>query len=175
MPENETQETQETLVLERSEGQNQAPTGEDIETVKAQLADEQKAKAALEQAAAEKDARIAALEGQLQAATTKIATFNAELASATEAKDQAVAKYLGMAKALNPNIPEGIISGSTIEEIDVSLEKGKDTVEAVRKSLEAEAAATKVPAGAPTRGGISVEGMSPREKIAYAISRQSRE
>jgi hypothetical protein len=38
--------------------------------------------------------------------------------------------------------------------------------------MEAEAAAAKVPAGAPTRGAISLEGMSSKEKIAYGIQQK---
>lgn len=99
---------------------------------------------------------------ELEASATELATIK-------EARDQAVAKYFSMAKALNPNIPEGIIGGESIAEIDQSIEKGKAIVEAVKKAMEAEAAATRVPAGAPTRGAISTEGLSPKEKIAYAI------
>ncbi|TET17096.1 MAG: hypothetical protein E3J81_02290 [Dehalococcoidia bacterium] len=175
MPENETQETQENLVLERSEGQNEASAADELAAIKAQLEDEQKAKAAIEESLTGKDARIAELETALSEAKQGSEATAVELASTREAKDAAVAKYLVMAKALNPQLPEGIITGESIEEIDASVEKAKATVEAVKQSLQAEAAATKVPAGAPTRGAISLEGMSPREKIAYAISRQRRE
>jgi hypothetical protein len=75
-----------------------------------------------------------------------------------------------MAKALNPTIPEGIITGESIAEIDASVEKGKAIVEAVKKAMEAEAKETKVPAGAPTRGGVNLEGMGPKEKIVYGIT-----
>jgi len=182
MAENETQETQENLVLERSEGQNQASMAEDLAAIKAQLEDEQKAKAELRESLEKKDFVIADLEtkhGELEAALSEAKQGSevgaAALTAAAEAKQQAVAKYLQAVKALNPQVPEDIITGETIEEIDASVEKAKATVEAVKQSLQAEAAATKVPAGAPTRGAISLEGMSPREKIAYAISRQSRE
>ena len=77
-----------------------------------------------------------------------------------------------MAKALNPAVPEGIIAGETIEEIDASVGKGKAIVEAVRQAMEAEAKGTRVPAGAPTRGAINLEGMSPREKIALGIQQK---
>jgi len=171
MAENGNEQTQET--------QDQASAPDELEAIKAQLAEEQQAKAALEEAAAAKDSRIAELEGALSEATQAIEQGTAavqaattEIASAREAKDQAVAKYLTMAKALNPTIPEGIISGETIEEIDQSIDKGKAIVEAVKKAMETEAAATRVPAGAPTRGAIPTEGMSPKEKIAYAIQQK---
>lgn len=198
---------------EQSEGtqqnQNQA-VGEglvpsqagELTTIKAQLKQAEvarneanQAKAALEEAAAGKDSRIAELQAEGEAlraersnlqqtlSEANVITSEAkqtseasatELATIKEARDQAVSKYLSMAKALNPNIPEGIIAGDTIAKIDSSIEKGKAIVEAVKKAILSEekdlAAATRVPAGAPTRGGIPTEGMSPKEKIAYAIT-----
>jgi len=174
MPENGIEETQET-----PEHQNTVSAPEDNEAIKALLSEskdqeeEQKGAAA----AAEKDARIAALEAALSEAKQSAESLRAEgvaisseLASVKQAKDQAIAKYLAMAKALNPGIMENMIAGETIEEIDASVEKAKAIVGSVRKSLEAEAAAVKVPAGAPSRGGISLEGLSPREKIAAGIT-----
>lgn len=156
--------------------QNGASTNEDVEAIKAQLEEEQQAKAALEETMAARDARIAELEGeltglteQLEGKTKELEESAAKLANVSGSLDTAVAKYLGVAKALNPAIPVDIIGGGTIEEIDVSVDKGKAIVEAVRKAMEAEAAAGKVPAGAPERGGISTEGMTPREMIAAGI------
>jgi len=158
---------------ERSEGE------ESLAAIKAQLEEEQKARAAVEEAMATKDTRITELEAQvtefttqLEGKTRELEASAAELATVNQAKGQAVAKYLGVAKALNPTIPEGIIVGETIEQINESINKGKAIVEAVKKTLGAEAAATKVPAGAPPRGEISLEGLSPREKIAAGIQQK---
>jgi len=164
-------ENEETKVTE-----NQVSAADELAAIKAQLDEEKTARAAVEEATAGKDTRIAELEAslseaQLEADTqaNQIQASADEIASLKEAKTMAVAKYLEMAKALNPTIPEGIIAGETIEEIEQSIEKGKAIVETVKKALEAEAAGTKVPAGAPARGEISLEGLSPREKIAAGI------
>lgn len=181
MPEEETQETQQTQQTQATQ-----ETQQTLETLGAQLEEEKEAKAAAEAALAEKDTRIAELQAEgkalraersnLQASLSEAKTGSeataAELVSTKEAKDQAMAKYLGMAKALNPAIPEGIIAGDTIEEIDASIEKGKGIVEAVKKAMEAEASQAKVPAGAPARGEISLEGLTPREKIAAGIQQK---
>jgi vacuolar-type H+-ATPase subunit I/STV1 len=123
-----------------------------------------------------KDATIAELEakrGELENSLSEAKKESEAIVTALkEAKDEAVAKYGTMAKALNPTVPEAMIAGDTIEEIDASVEKGKALVASVKESLESEAAAAKVPAGAPTRGEISLEGMSPKEKIAYGIRQQ---
>jgi len=173
MEDNQTQEdpqngTQQTQATPETQGTQQTPA-----TLKAQLEEEQKAKSALEEAMVEKDARLAELEAALSEAKQGSETSATELASAKEARDQAVSKYLGMARAANPQVPGDMISGETIEEIDASVEKGKGLVAAVKKTLESESAAAKVPAGAPTRGE-STEGMSSKELIAAGLQQSGR-
>jgi chromosome segregation ATPase len=153
---------------EAQEDQNNVSTTDELNAVKAQLEEEQKAKATLEEAMAQKDARLADLETALSEAKQGSEASTAELASVKEARDQAVSKYLGMAKASNPQVPGDMISGETIEEIDASVEKGKGLVTAVKKTLESETAAAKVPAGAPTRGETT-EGMSNKDMIAAGL------
>jgi len=145
---------------------------EDLAAVRAQLEEEQKAKTTLEEAMAGKDARLAELEAALSEAKQGSEASTAELTAVKAARDQAVAKYATMAKALNPTIPEDMISGETIEGIDASVEKAKGLVSSVKQSLESEASKAKVPAGAPTRGAISLEGMSSRDKIAAGIQQK---
>jgi len=153
---------------EDQDNKDKVSTPEELETVKAQLQEADEARSALEQAMAEKDAKLAELETALSEAKQGSEASATELASVKEARDQAVTKYLGMAKASNPQVPEDMISGDTIAEIDASVEKGKGLVSAVKKTLESEAAAAKVPAGAPTRGETT-EGMSNKEMIAAGL------
>ena len=163
----ETKETQET--------QNTAPTPEDLEALKAELEEEKKAKAAAEAALAEKDARIAELEASLSEAKSRLDQDEAAAAELTQVKEsygQAIAKYLGAVRLANPTIPQDIIAGDTIEAIDASVEKATAIAESVRDSLEAQAKEARIPAGAPTRGEISLEGLTPREKITAGIQQK---
>ena len=165
MPEDEeNQETQET--------QNTAPETEDLEAIKARLEEEKKAKAAADAALAEKDDRIASLESSLSEAKQAVESLRAEGVAISEARDQAVAKYLDAVRLANPAIPQDAIVGDTIEEIDAALAKAATIAESVKASLEAQAKQTKVPAGAPPRTEISVEGLSPREKITAGIQQK---
>jgi len=164
MEDYETPETQET--------QNTAPAPEDLEAIKAQLEEEKKAKAAAEAALAEKDGRIAELEASLSEAKQGSEAAAAELAQAKEAHSKAVTKYLDVVRAANSTIPQDIIAGDTIEGIDASVEKALSIANAVKANLEAQAKKAKVPAGAPTRGEISLEGLTPREKIAAGIQQK---
>ena len=169
MPE-ENEETKETQEI--PENPNEVSTPEDLEAIKAELEEEKKAKAAAEAALAEKDARIAELEASLSEAKQGSEAAAAGLASVKEANAQAVAKYIDAIRAANPTIPQDIIAGDAIEEIDASVEKAQSIASAVKASLEAQAKEAKVPAGAPARGEISLEGLSPREKIAAGIQQK---
>jgi vacuolar-type H+-ATPase subunit I/STV1 len=168
--ENGTEETQENQ--EPQIAQNEFSQPEDLEAIKAQLQEEAQARAALETAAAEKDTRIAELEAALSEAKSESEAALAETARLKDAEAATVGKYREALVAAHPDIPQDLIQGESVSQLFASVEKGRATVEAVRKSLEAEASATRVPAGAPTRGGISLEGMSPRDKIAYAIQQK---
>jgi len=162
--ENENEETKET-----QESTNGASTSEDLNVIKAELEEEKKAKAAAEAALAQKATRITELEASLNVVSQATEAAAAELGQVKEAHAKAVTKYLEAARALNSTIPKDIIVGQTIEEIDASVTKAKAIADAVKASLEAQAKEAKVPAGAPTRGEISLEGLSPREKIAAGI------
>jgi len=171
---------------ETQESQNNAPEPGDLEAIRAELEEEKKAKAAAEASLAEKDTRIAELQAEgealraeqsnlqasLSEATQGSEAVAAELASVKEARAQAVSKYLDAVRLANPAIPRDIIAGDTIEDIDASLAKATTIAESVKASLEAQAKETRVPAGAPPRGGISLEGLTPREKIAAGIQQK---
>jgi len=151
---------------------NGAANPAELEAIKAELEEERKAKAEIEKALAEKDALIAELQKQLSEAKQGSEAANAELTQLKDAHSKAVAKYLEVVKLANSNLPADVIGGSTIDEIDASVKKALAIAESVKKSLEAQAQEAKVPAGAPTRGGIPIEGLSPREKIALGIQQK---
>jgi uncharacterized protein YhaN len=171
-----TQETQRTQGTPANPGGapefNGVSNTEDLEAIKAELDEEKKAKAAAEAVLAEKDARISELEASLSEAKQAAESLRAEGVAISEARDQAVSKYLEAARALNFTIPKDVIIGGTIAEIDASVEKAKAIADAVKATLEAQAKEAKVPAGAPTRGEISLEGLSPREKIAAGLTQK---
>ena len=81
---------------------------------------------------------------------------------------EAVARYREGILQQNPEIPEDLVTGSSIAEIDASLEKARAVVESVKQHLE-----EKVPAGAPARSGVNVSALSPRQKIEYGVQKRS--
>lgn len=148
---------------------NHAPTAEDLEAIKAQLEEEKKAHAAIE-------TERQGLETKLTSAQGRIAELEKALNDAVHAREaaatdlsKAVGKYLEAVKAANPTLPPDVIGGASIDDIDASVTRARAIAESVKKTLEAQASEAKVPAGAPARGAISVEGLSPREMIALGL------
>lgn len=68
-------------------------------------------------------------------------------------------------------VPE-LVTGSTVEEMERSLEVARGAFEAARAAALAEIASTRVPAGNPVRQGPNLEAMSPLEKIAFGLRRE---
>ena len=173
MPEDPKEEHKETPETQGTQATaNGAPTAEELAAMKAELDEEKKAIAAAQTMITEKDARIAELEAQLGEARKGSEATTTELTRAKEAHTKAVAKYLDAVKLANTSLPGDVIAGATIEEIDASVARAQAIAESVKKSIEAQARQTRVPAGAPPRGEISLEGLSPREKIAAGIQQK---
>ncbi|MFH1648051.1 MAG: hypothetical protein ABID71_10320, partial [Chloroflexota bacterium] len=98
----------------------------------------------LEQALAAKDGEIADLQQSLQEARQALDELG-------KAMPQAVAAYRELIVQANPGLLAEPITGDTIEEVNESLKNARALMERVRQEMEAEAAKTRVPAGAPQR------------------------
>jgi chromosome segregation ATPase len=116
----------------------------------------------LEQAVADKEGEIAGLKQSLAASQEQQKHLADSLA-------QAVSSYRVLAIEANPQMPEELITGDTIEAINDSLARAETLVSKVRQGLEAEALTTRFPADAPARTVPDLSALSPKEKIQYAI------
>jgi len=116
----------------------------------------------LEQLVADRDDQIATLK-------QSVAELEQKLTDLNNALTQAMSSYRALVIELNPGVPEELITGDTIDEIDKSLANAQTLIDRVRQGMEAEIAAAKVPAGAPQRAPLDLSALSPREKIQYAI------
>jgi uncharacterized coiled-coil protein SlyX len=152
--EEETKTQKENTVEEEAENTGNEPDG-----LKAKIGE-------LEKAAAEKDLTINGLEQKLAEAGTRQKETDNRLAAA-------VHSYRALITGNNTEIPAELITGGSIEEIDVSLVKAKTLVARIRQGLENETAATRIPGGAPVRTEADISGLSPIEKIKYAIGRKN--
>ena len=114
------------------------------------------------------------LQGRVAQLEESIALRDTELLALKESLTGAVAKYRAAVLAGAPGVPGELVKGETLEEIDESLEKASAIVSGIRKHLQAEAQAIQVPAGAPGRQPVDLEGMSGEAMIAHALKTERR-
>lgn len=130
------------------------------------LAGEVKARGAaiikLEQAVAAKESEIVALKKELEELKQALDGLTREI-------PRAVAAYKEIIVQANPGILPELISGDTIEAVGESVKHARAIMDRVRQEMEAEAAKTRVPAGAPQRAAPDFSALSAREKIQYGL------
>lgn len=112
---------------------------------------------------------LAEREEQLAKANARISELEQAVAESGKNLAQAVSDYKQLAVKSSPGVPDELVAGSTIEEINSSLERARIIVGKVRQGLTTEMASAKVPAGAPERTPADLSVLSPLEKIRYAI------
>ena len=96
---------------------------------------------------------------------------DSEISGLKQQVELAVGRYRSALVAGAPDLPEELVQGSTIEELDRSVESARKIVEKVASRIEARAPGGRVPSGAPARRPADVSGLSAREKILYAINK----
>lgn len=149
---------------------------EEQAAIKAQLEEEKQAHTRVESDLSSKNERIATLEAALSSKAEELAVAQVaadkSAAVINELQEQSrvsLDKYREALLQANTDIPEALISGDSFQTLFDSVEKGKTVVEAVSEKLKASAVANTVPAGAPERGEITLNGLSAREKISAGI------
>jgi uncharacterized coiled-coil protein SlyX len=118
--------------------------------------------AEMEQSIADRDCELVTLK-------QAIARSDEELSSVNNSLAEAVASYRTLVVQSNPHIPDELVAVDSVEAINQSLGKARELVSRVKQGMEAEAAGTRIPAGAPLRTPPDLSALSPREKIQYAI------
>ena len=130
----------------------------------------------LRQTLSERENSLKQLETEIENANAKLKTHVTELAGRDkEVSDLrgklggAAAKYRQIILSGSPEVPEELVKGETVEEIEVSFANARKVVERVKQGMEAHQQRERVPTGAPPRSPLDVSAMSPQEKIAYAL------
>ncbi len=110
----------------------------------------------------DKNCEIEGLKTSLSAEHTQTEALNRKLEAAIES-------YRRLVIRANPDLPEELISGDSIEGIDESLKKARNIATRIRTEIEEAAKRNSIPAGAPVRSEENGANLSPREKIQYAM------
>ena len=113
--------------------------------------------------------RVAELEQAVADKESEVSELKEKLSTVSKSLEEAVTSYKSRVIQLNPSLTGELIEGGTIEAVDKSLEKALNLIGRVKKSVEKEISHTRVPTGAPGRRTPDLSGLSPREKIQYAI------
>jgi len=145
----------------------------EVDSLNSQLSERDAKMGQLQAEIAEKGALIHSQEQELTTLSEASAAAEGRSAELASSLAEAIQKYRASLLAANPEVPEEMIGGETIADIDASLQTAKGLVEKVKDSLEAAAAETLVPAGAPQRTGPDLSSLSPAEKIKYAIRKDT--
>ena len=111
--------------------------------------------------------RIAEMEESIAARESEAAALRESLAGA-------VLKYRSAVLETAPGVPEELVAGETVDEIDASLSVARDMVSRVRKEIEAKTAAESVPTGSPPRQPIDLAALSPAAKIQHGLNQERR-
>lgn len=163
-------------------------SNEDVSALQDELAE---ARAELEQlrdATADREARAAHLESQLSDVRAELSRAREEARSRDEALASAnergtvlegrvrgaAERYRALALEQSPELPEELVAGESVEEIEEALQRARETVAKVRGHIESQAQAGRVPVGAPVRSGPDFSTLSAGEKIRHGLERQNR-
>jgi len=168
-----------TNELNSAESTNQSPPEDELgqsEAFRARVTELEGLIAQKDQELASRDTRISELGQATANLENEIATLKQAVAEADdslhklgESFKQAVASYKVLVVQSNPDVPEELVAGDTIEAITDSLTSAKELVSKIRKSMETEISLARVPAGAPERTPPDLSALSSREKIQYAV------
>jgi len=115
--------------------------------------------------------KLEPLQSEFEVLKADFESSQQDRAALTDAATQATQKYLEAVRIVNPDIPANLITGSTVAEIDESVQKGKEITDHVRAALVAESKNARVPAGAPTRA-VNLEGLTADQLIRLGIEEQ---
>ncbi len=128
----------------------------------------QTAVADAEARAATQGDRVAALQGELEAARSEGERLSAHLR-------QSALKYREARLAAAPHIPADLVRGEAIEKIEEELEAAERVVSEMRERMETERRqeSPPIPAGSPVRRAPDYSDLPPTEKIKLGLQQMS--
>lgn len=100
----------------------------------------------------------------LQSTADKLRALNSQF---TKDFKEAVAKHRELLLNANPMVPEDLVHGETIKELEDSVANATKLVEEIKSKV---AEAETVPAGAPARGGPDWASMSTDDKVKFGLA-----
>lgn len=129
----------------------------------------------LDELAAVAEAEVTAEEAEQAVQAEQIAALEREMTAERERTQAAVARYREAVLAAEPDLPEELVSGASLKELEQSLAAARRAVATIRERLTVEEQqGGGFPVGAPARAAASTAGMTAAEKIAFGLEREAR-
>lgn len=142
----------------------------EVDRLQAAAADAEARAAEQHDQASATQARLAALEAELAQVSAEKEALNGELEITLEALAEAVQRYREARLASTPEVPQELVTGESLAEIDRQFEAAERIVSEMHGRLETEAQQARVPIGAPPRRTQDLSGLSSQEKIRLGLS-----
>lgn len=143
----------------------------DIEQLQAQLADAEARDATRAAEVSELRRQLSAREESLAAQSIELEDLRSAVTEVQAASREAVERVRQSILEREPDLPQELVTGETVADLDAAVSQARQTVAQVRQHLEQQAQSLRVPAGAPVRGAPDVSGMTASEKIRAGLSR----
>lgn len=163
MSESELIDTQEELAATKAE----------LELLQVSTADREARTAHVESELGDALAELAAAQDTATARDLELASMSERAQTLEQQVRNATQRYREQALQQAPELPEELVTGETVEEIDLALQRARETVSNVRGRLESEAQAGRIPVGAPPRSGPDFSAMDADEKIRFGLQQRS--
>jgi chromosome segregation ATPase len=113
--------------------------------------------------------QIATLEESLATQGVELEDLRAAVGEAQAATREAVQRVRQSVLDREPDLPQDLVAGETVAELDEAVARARQTVAQVRQHLEQQAQSVRVPAGAPVRGAPDVSALTAGEKIRAGL------
>jgi chromosome segregation ATPase len=141
----------------------------DIEQLQEQVAEAEARESTRTAEIAELRRQVAAQEESMAAQAIELEDVRRAVAEAQAATREAVGRVRQSILDREPDLPQELVAGETVADLDESASQARQTVAQIRQHLEQQAQSLRVPAGAPVRVAADVSGMTASEKIRAGL------
>lgn len=141
----------------------------DIEQLQTQLAEAEAHESTRVTEVSELRLLVSGLEETVATQGVEIEDLRSTVAEAQAATREAVQRVRQSVLDREPDLPQELVGGESVAELDEAVSRARQTVAQVRQHLEQQAQSLRVPAGAPVRGGPDVSGLTAGEKIRAGL------
>ena len=145
----------------------------ELERLEVTAADREARAAHVESKQAELQEELAQAHSEAEARDQELTGLREQAEALQEGVRSSAQRYRELALEHSPELPQELVVGETVEDVDQALQRARETVSKVRGHLESQAQAGRVPVGAPPRSAPDLSALSAEEKIRFGLQQGS--